>query len=76
LSDPPVAPPKGLVIDVFFNFGGGRYQIRRQHPPRGLPSTPSSTLVVATGEPTDSTPKGPAIDVFFNFDGDRCRTHR
>jgi hypothetical protein len=45
-------------------------------PPRGLPSTSSSTLVVDTAGPADSSPRGPAIDVFFNLGGGCFWTHR
>jgi hypothetical protein len=54
----PIAPLRGAAIDVFFNFGGGCCQKYWQHPPGGLPSTPSSTSVVATAENTDNTPQG------------------
>jgi hypothetical protein len=73
LSDLPLAPPRGLTIDVF-TFGGGHYQTCRQHPLGGLPST-SSTLVVAAVGHAATTPRGPAIDV-FNFGGGHCRTYR
>jgi hypothetical protein len=49
---------RGVAIDVFFNFGGGCCQKYWQHPPGGLPSTSSSTSVVATAKNTDSTPQG------------------
>jgi hypothetical protein len=75
-TGPVGSTPKGAAIDVFFNFGGGRYRTHRQHPPRGPQSTSSSTLVVAAARPVGSTPKGPAIDVFFNFGGGRYRTRR
>jgi hypothetical protein len=54
LPDLPPAPPRGPVINVF-NFGGGRYQTYRQHPPGGPPST-SPTPLVAAARPVDSTP--------------------
>jgi hypothetical protein len=37
----------------------------------GLPSTSSSTSVVAIAKGPDSTPRGLAIDVFFNFGSGR-----
>jgi hypothetical protein len=67
------APPRGPAIDVF-NFGGGRSQRYRQHPPGGLPSTSSTSVMAAVG-PVGSTPKGSAIDV-FNFGSGRCRRYR
>jgi hypothetical protein len=73
---PVVNFPMGLGINVFFNFGGGRCRIRRQHLSRGPPSTSSPTSVIAAVGSTGSTPKGPAIDVFSNFGGGRCRTCR
>jgi hypothetical protein len=45
-------------------------------PPRGPPSTSSSTSVVDVAGPTDSAPRGPTIDVFFNLGGGRYRTRR
>jgi hypothetical protein len=54
--------------------GGGHYRRYRQHPPEGLPSTSSTSVVAATG-PVASTPRGAAFDI-FNFDGERCRTSR
>jgi hypothetical protein len=67
------APPRGAAIDVF-NFGGERSQRYRQHPPGGLPSTSSTSVMAAVG-PVGSTPKGSAIDV-FNFGSGRCRRYR
>jgi hypothetical protein len=56
LSEIPATPLKGPAID-FFNFSGGCCRTCRQHPPWGLPST-SSTSVVAAAEPAASTPQG------------------
>jgi hypothetical protein len=69
----PPASPQGASIN-FFSFGGGHYRTCHQHPPRGPPST-SSTSVVATVGPTASTPRGLAIDV-FSFGGGCYRTCR
>jgi hypothetical protein len=71
LPDMPPAPPRGPAIDVF-NFNSGRCQTCRQHPPRGPPSTSSTSVVAAAGHAA-TTPRGPAIDV-FNFSGGRYRT--
>jgi hypothetical protein len=66
--------PRGPVIDVFYIFGGGCCQtsadhrcllhlrwwllVFGQHPPGALPSTSSSTSVVAIAKNTDGTPQG------------------
>jgi hypothetical protein len=71
-----VTPPRGPAIDVFFNFDHGCYPRYRQHPPRGAPSTSSSTLVVAAVRDTNSTPRGPGINAFFNFGGGYCWRYR
>jgi hypothetical protein len=73
LPDLPPAPPKGPTINVS-NFGGGRCQTCRQHPPGGLPSMSLTPVLAATG-PTTSTIKGPANDI-SNFSGGHCRTCR
>jgi hypothetical protein len=58
LSDPPIVPPRGPAIDIFFNLSGGRCRTRQQCPP-GVPSSmpPSNSVVDAAG-PTGSTPQG------------------
>jgi hypothetical protein len=53
------SPPNGPAIDVFYNFGGGRYRTHRQHPLGAPPSMFATTLVVATTKSTSSTPRGP-----------------
>jgi hypothetical protein len=73
-AEPVSSAPMRSIIDVFFNFVGGRYWTHQQHPPRGPPSMSSSTSVVATIGPTDSAPRGPAIDVFFILGGGCNRT--
>jgi hypothetical protein len=46
------APPRGSTIDVLINFGGGHYQISREHPVGGPPMMSSSTLLVAVAGST------------------------
>jgi hypothetical protein len=59
LLELPTAPPRGPAIDVFINFGGGRWQSYQQHLLGGSRSTSSSTsMVAATGAP-DITSQGP-----------------
>jgi hypothetical protein len=57
LPNMPGAPHRGSAIDVS-NFGGGRCRPCRQHPPGGLPSTSSTSVVAAVGH-TASNPRGP-----------------
>jgi hypothetical protein len=56
LPDLPPATARGPAIDVS-KFSGGHCRTYRQHPPGGLPST-SSTSVVAIAGPTANTPHG------------------
>jgi hypothetical protein len=46
------APPRASTIHVFINFGGGHYQISREHPLGSPPMMSSSTLVVAAAGST------------------------
>jgi hypothetical protein len=71
-SQTPASPNRGTTInvtssDTMYNYGGGHCPTRWYHPPRGPPSTSSSTMVVAATGPVDSTPRGPAIDVFLSY---------
>jgi hypothetical protein len=56
LLEIPTATLRGAAINIF-NIGGGRCQPCRQHPPGGLPSTSSTSVVAAVG-PAASTPQG------------------
>jgi hypothetical protein len=68
LLDPPVAPPMGPTIDVFFNPSGGPCQTHHQCllQPRWWPLS----------DPPVAPLRGPAIDVSFDLDGGYYRTHR